>query len=127
MFILNKYMKVSFNVYNAINNYSYSQSSQDVHSQPVFGSAKARKLMEKIVAAKSLKYINATYEDMVAIYSELGFDVITKRGSHAVVPLTEKVNLPLVMPHGSKYVHPLDLKRLQFVIKGEFERALNVH
>ena len=120
-------MKVNFNSYNLIDIYSYPQKPQDLSIQPNFKSVKARKLIEKIQSAKHLKHINATFEDMVAIYEELGFDVILKRGSHATVPLTENKNLPLVIPHGSKYVHPLDLKRLQFVLKGEIERALNTH
>ena len=120
-------MKVSFNSYNKINNYSYLQKSQKGQTQLTFGSAKARKFIAVIKTAKTLKHINATFEDMVAIYQELGLDVILKRGSHAIIPLTEKANLPLVIPHGSKYVHILDLKRLKFVLNGEFERALTVH
>ena len=64
---------------------------------------------------------------MVSAYNELGYDVLCKRGSHAVVPVTEKFNLPLVIPHGTKYVNPQDLKRLQFVINGQIDRALAVH
>ncbi|MBQ8848619.1 MAG: hypothetical protein IJ003_06715 [Candidatus Gastranaerophilales bacterium] len=121
-------MKLNFSSYNAINSYSNSQKLQQINEQTSFGSSKARKLAQIIKDAKNFKHINATFDDAVAIYRELGYDVLMKRGSHAVVPLTEKVNLPLVIPHGSsKFVHPFDLKRLQFVINGEIEKALNVH
>lgn len=129
MFCLNCFMNISLNSYISSYNNSYLQLSPFNQNQPAFGSAKARKLMEKVLNANSnnFKGINATFDDMVATYQELGYDVIMKRGSHAIVPLTPKANLPLVIPHGNKYVHPLDLRRLQYILNGDLEKALNVH
>ena len=120
-------MKINFNPSSFIKPVSYTQKSQKSQTEQSFGSVKARKLIEKVRTTKNLKNINATFEDMVAVYEELGYDVIMKRGSHAVVPLTEKVNLPLVIPHNSKHVHSLDLKRLQYILNGEIEKALNIN
>lgn len=129
IFYLNCYMNISLNSYISSCNNSNLQLAASSQYQPAFGSAKARKLIEKVLSANSNNFrgINATFDDMVAVYQELGYDVIMKRGSHAVVPLTTKVNLPLVIPHGNKYVHPLDLRRLQCVLNGDLEKALNVH
>ena len=120
-------MKINFSPFSFINSVSYTQKSQKAQTEPSFGSVKAQKLIEKIRNTKNIKNINVTFEDMVSVYKELGYDVIMKRGSHAVIPITEKVNLPLVIPHSSKYIHRHDIKRLQFVLNGEIEKALNVH
>lgn len=120
-------MKVSYNYYNPMNSYSYSKKSQDVPTQPAFGSSKTIKLMEEIKTAKILKNINATFKEIAAIYGDLGYDIIFKGGSHAIIQLTETTNLPLVIPHGSKYVHPKDLKRLQYVLNGNINMALNLN
>lgn len=122
------------NIFQSINFQNQNASpktvtNSQVVSSPTFGSAKARKLIEKVLSSNVNNYkgINATFEDMVAVYQELGYDVIMKRGSHAVVPISDSANLPLVIPHGNKYVHPLDLKRLRCVLNGEIDKALNVH
>ena len=125
-------MKVSLNssnVYSSSVYNFYNGTQTQPASNPAFGSAKARKLIEKVLQADSNNFrgIKATFDDMVAAYNELGYDVIMKRGSHAAVPITDHANLPLVIPHNNKYVHPLDLKRLKYVIQGETEKALNVH
>ena len=115
-------MKISFNL--AINSYF---SHNQANTKPSFGSVKAQRFLDRVKTTKSFNHFNATFEDMVSAYNELGYDVLCKRGSHAVVPITEKVNLPLVIPHGTKYVNPQDLKRLQFVLNGQIDRALSVH
>ncbi|MBR1977390.1 hypothetical protein IKA15_03835 [bacterium] len=120
-------MKINLNSYNAINSYSNLQKATKNETEVSFGSAKARKLMEKIKNTKNLKEIKVTFDDMVSIYQELGFDTVLKRGSHAVIPISATANLPLVIPHGTKHVHPLDIKRLQCILNGEIEKALNVH
>ena len=121
------YMKINFSPHSFINPVLYAQNPQKAQSETSFGSVKAKKLIEKVRTAKNLKNINATFEDMVTVYKELGYNVIMKRGSHAVIPITEKVNLPLVIPHNSKFVHIHDLKRLQYIVNGEIEKALKVH
>ena len=129
MFSLSLFMKILFNQLFQSPNYQNQKSNPQSPSNPAFGSAKARKLIEKVLQADSNNFrgINATFDDMVAAYNELGYDVILKRGSHAVIPITDHANLPLVIPHGSKYVHPLDLRRLRCVLRGDVEKALNVH
>lgn len=117
-------MKINFSSLNFNNSLL---KPQDAKVQPSFGSVKAQRFLERVKTAKSFQHFNATFEDMVSAYNELGYDVLCKRGSHAVVPVTEKVNLPLVIPHGTKYVNPQDLKRLQFVLNGQIDRALAVH
>ena len=117
-------MKINLNSLNVINNIFHKP--QETMMKPSFGSAKTKKLMEQILNAKDLKKVHLTFYDVVDIYSDLGYDVIMKRGSHAIVPITDKINLPVVIPHGSKYVHPCDIKRLRYIINGEIQKALSV-
>lgn len=93
-------------------------------NQCCFQGASSRKFIEKLKEEQSLKHIKATFNDMVGAYEELGYEVIFKRGSHAVVPISKHANIPLVIPHGQKYVAPIDLKRLKLVIQGEIEKAI---
>ena len=116
-------MKVSFHLYHA-----YVPKTSPSQEQPAFGSARARKLIERVKNAKTFKGFNVSFEEMVSAYNELGYEVSFKRGSHAVIALTETVNLPLPIPHGNKKCMDMfDLKRLQCVINGDIERALNLH
>ena len=122
-------MKVSFNPCNV---YSYGayNSYNNAQPQPVtqfsFQGAKSRKFLDKLLKTDNLKNIKVSFGDMVAAYQELGYDVILKRGSHASIPITDKVNMPLVIPHGEKCVHPLDLKRLKLIAQGDIQKALTV-
>ena len=117
-------MQINFNTYKISNNYSQNPCG----AQPLsFGSAKTRKFLETVSSAKYVKHINATFDDMVDAYNDLGYDVVLKRGSHAIVPLAEGKNLPLVIPHGRKFVSPLDIKRLQLVVNGDIDRAITIH
>ena len=88
-----------------------------------FQGAKSRKFLQEVGQAKTFKNLHATFGEMVAAYKELGYDVVLKRGSHAIIQVDDKINMSLVIPHGSKYVHPNDVKRLHCIIKGEIERA----
>lgn len=115
-------MKINFNTSNLIK--PYLQKAGRINVLPSFKSAKTRKMIDEIKNAKNLKHINLTFDDMVDIYNDLGYDVILKRGSHAVIPITDKVNLPVVIPHGEKFIHIHDIKRLKFILNGEIEKAL---
>ena len=86
----------------------------------------AEKLIEKIKGTKHLysKALKLTFNDAVKIYGHLGYDVLMKRGSHAVIP-TQYGNMPLVIPHKDKYISPKDVARLRFIIDGDIKKALN--
>lgn len=92
-------------------------------TQPSFEGAQSRKLIAKIESAKQLKKLSVTFDQLVNAYKEIGFDVFFKRGSHAVVPVSDEYNIPLVIPHGNKYVSPYDLKRFRYVLNGDYEKA----
>ena len=88
-----------------------------------FYGARARKLIEKVKNAQRLGDLKISFEELKGMYNEIGYDVFYKRGSHAVIHLENGVNIPLVIPHKTKNVHPLDLKRFKYVLAGEFEKA----
>ena len=93
------------------------------NTYPSFRGNSARKLIEGVKQAKLLNKVHYTFDEMVKIYEELGFDVVMKGGSHAVVNLGD-YNIPLVIPHrGEKYVSLADIKRLKHVIDGNYEAA----
>ncbi len=68
---------------------------------------------------KEWKY---TFDDIKGIYEHLGYDVMMKRGSHAIVNINGS-NLPLVIPHKDKYVNSKDVKRLKCVLSGDTDKA----
>ena len=71
------------------NNYTYNtHPSLNLCNKPSFEGASARKLITKIKNATQLKKLGVTFEELVNAYKEIGFDVLMKRGSHAVVPIT---------------------------------------
>jgi predicted RNA binding protein YcfA (HicA-like mRNA interferase family) len=91
---------------------------------PSFYGKSSVKFLLKLKETKKIKYIKASYDDIVRAYNELGYDVLQKRGSHAVVVISDKVKLSLVKPHGDKkVVSATDLKKLKYVALGEIERA----
>lgn len=92
-----------------------------------FYGARARKLIEKVNNTRKLSDLKISFDELKGMYNEIGYDVFYKRGSHAVVHLTDEVNLPIVIPHKTKDMHPLDLKRFKYVIAGEFQKALDCH
>lgn len=88
-----------------------------------FSSAKARKLIEKITCTERMDKLDISFDELKSMYQEIGYDVVYKRGSHAVVPITKDLNVPVIIPHKRKNVHPFDLKRFKYILKGEFEKA----
>ncbi len=119
-------MNINFNPYISTNYYSSSQKQQVSHAQPTFEGMKFIKLIETVKNTKSFRHFNMSFNDVAAIYQELGYNIIFKGGSHAIIPLTETINIPLVIPHSSKYVSPFDLKRLKYILNGEIDKTLNI-
>lgn len=109
-----------------VNNIStaYSANKQNVSSPSFCGKAQ-EKLIKKIIQSNNPKEWKYTFEDIKGIYEHLGFDVMFKRGSHAIVNICG-TNVPLVMPHKDKYVHPSDVKRLKFLLVGDIDKARNM-
>lgn len=105
-------MRVLLNSFN--NNHISSQS---------FQGARARKLIEKINKTDKMDKLNISFEELKSMYKEIGYDVVYKRGSHAIVTVNDNINIPVVIPHKRKNVHPFDLKRFKYILKGEFEKA----
>ena len=99
------------------NNFRYSQN---------FCGAKSRKFLKKLAEEPNLKCTNITFDDLVDAYKELGYDIVYKRGSHAIVPLNNEINITLVIPHGRNHISRTDLKRLRYVIDGDFEKASKI-
>lgn len=93
---------------------------------PAFQGKASLKFLEKIKTTKELKYIKATFDDIVRAYNELGYDVLHKRGSHAVIVISDKIRLSLVHPHGKSkgLVTPTEIKKLRYVAQGEIEKAI---
>ena len=90
-----------------------------------FYGARARKLIEKVNNTRKLSDLKISFEELKGMYNEIGYDVFFKRGSHAVIHLDNGVNIPLVIPHKTKNVHSLDLKRFRYVLAGEFDNAID--
>lgn len=104
-------------------------SSRSVNNQavgtPSFCGRAQEKLIKKIMSSNNPKEWKYTFEDIKGIYEHLGFDVMMKRGSHAIVRING-TNLPLVIPHGDKYVSPMDVKRLKCLLLGDIDKALRM-
>ena len=108
---------------NIFSNFNIYQYNYNKTASPGFESAKARKLITKIAQSKQLSKEKITFEELESMYNELGYNVLRKRGSHAVITTPNGYNIPLVMPHGHKHVSPLDLKRFILVQQNKFEEA----
>ena len=89
-----------------------------------FKGKKPEKLIQMVLDTTNNKNVKLTFDEATKIYQHLGYDVLMKRGSHAIVPLTATKNIPLVIPHGDKNISPYDVKRLRFVIGGDIDKAL---
>lgn len=102
--------------------YEFNQNRE----YPSFQSRAAIKFLERVKTAKELKYVKATFDEVVRAYNELGYDVFHKRGSHAVIVISDNVRLSLVHPHGKKkgLVTPTEIKKLRYVAQGEIEKAV---
>ena len=107
-------MRVNFSSFECTNNKSM-----------MFSGARARKLIKKVNDSEKMDKLKISFEELEAMYQEIGYDVIYKRGSHAVVPINENLNIPAVIPHRTKTVQPLDLRRFKYVLLGDFEKAKN--
>ena len=95
-----------------------------ISSSPSFCGKSPQKLIQKILATEDNKKIHLTFDEVAKIYGYLGYDVLMKRGSHAVIPVNEQINIALPIPHKDKYVSPFDIKRLKHMINGDIEKAL---
>ena len=104
-------MKVEFN------NITYSNNNI------TFSSKRAQKLIQKIKSVDKMDKLQITFDELKSMYKEIGYDVLFKRGSHAVVPVNEELNIPVVIPHKRKNVHPFDLKRFKYILLGMFDKA----
>ena len=98
-----------------------------IGSQTVFCGVKYQKLIDRVEHAEQLKKLNITFDQLERMYNEIGYDVVRKGGSHAIVNLTENINIRVTIPHKQKYVHFSDLKRFLLVKEGKFEEATHVH
>jgi predicted RNA binding protein YcfA (HicA-like mRNA interferase family) len=98
-------------------------NSTITNSFPTFLSSKSKKLIEKLEKAEQLNKVKITFDELERMYEEIGYYVIKKRGSHAIVNVTENLNIPVIIPHGRKHVHPNDLKRFLLVKEKKFKEA----
>ena len=103
-------MRVDFNYTIPANNVSFT-------------SKRAQKLIEKIKGLEKMDKLQISFDELKSMYKEIGYDVLFKRGSHAIVPVSEDVNIPVVIPHKRKNVHPFDLKRFKYILLGQFDKA----
>ena len=88
-----------------------------------FTSKRAQKLMEKVKNTEKLDKLHISFDELKSMYQEIGYDVVYKRGSHAIVPVTPDCNIPVIIPHKTKNMHPFDIKRFKLVLAGEFDKA----
>ena len=103
---------------------SCSVGSQNVSSLSFCGRAQ-EKLIKKIMSGNNPKEWKYTFNDIKGIYEHLGYDVMMKRGSHAIINING-LNLPLVIPHKDKYVNPNDVRRLKCVLSGDIDKAFKM-
>ena len=111
------FSNISYNNYNS----SYNQRTA---TNPAFCGKTQQKLIKQIMSVENNKKIHLTFDETSKIYKYLGYDVILKRGSHAIIPVNEQVNLSLPIPHGDKYVSAFDIKRLKCMINDDIEGAM---
>lgn len=100
-------------------NFNYLIPAQNIP----FESKKAQKLIERVQNAERLDKLQISFDELKSMYKEIGYDVLYKRGSHAIVPISKDLNIPVVIPHKTKNVHLFDLKRFIYILHGEFEKA----
>ncbi|MCR5265931.1 MAG: hypothetical protein K6E29_04985 [Cyanobacteria bacterium RUI128] len=115
-------MKIGF--LNLANSNCNTFSTGRTTSSPAFCGNSPQKLIQKIQSTENCKHVHLSFDEVAKIYKYLGYDVLMRRGSHAIIPLNEKANLPLPIPHKDKYVSPFDIKRLKCIINGDIEGAL---
>lgn len=88
-----------------------------------FSSKKAQKLIEKVKDTERIDKLQISFDELKSMYKEIGYDVLYKRGSHATVTISKDLNIPVVIPHKRKNVHPFDLKRFKYILLGEIDKA----
>lgn len=110
---------------NNYNNQKIVTEKQNV-SNPVFGANTPQKLIKKILSTPNDKHVKLTFDEAAKIYNYLGYDVLMKRGSHAIVPVNN-MNIPLVIPHKENHIAPKDIKTLRLIITGDIEKAQKIH
>lgn len=110
-----------FSLGNLVNS-SQNSTQTGCVSSPRFCGKAQEKLIKKIMSSKNPKEWKFTFDELTSIYEHLGFDIVLKRGSHATVNI-RGTNIPIVIPHKDKYVHPNDIRRLKLVMAGEEKRA----
>lgn len=101
----------------SVNNYTVTNSTI------AFNGAKSRKLIAKLENAQRPDKMKISFDELEKMYEEIGYYLIRKRGSHAVVNVTENLNIPVIIPHGRKHVHENDLKRFKLIKEGKFKEA----
>ncbi len=111
---------------NIINSFNFSNMQMGYShyklNSPSFAAKTPTKLLNKILETKNVKTLKISFDEMVKVYNHLGYDVLMKRGSHAIVPVGD-IKIPLPIPHKDKVVHANDIKRLKYIVAGEVEKA----
>ncbi len=125
MFIFKTSMKCSF--LSTPNNYALSAPNKTKanSSTQSFGGNSPEKLIKYILSAQNFKKVKINFDEAVKIYNHLGYDVLTKSGSHAVVVVGSS-NIPLVRPHKGNHLGIMDIKRLRCMISGDIEKAKQI-
>ncbi len=117
-------MNMNINFQNiSYSNYNLLQQ-QRINSNQTFCGKTPQKLIKQIMSVENNKKIHLTFDETSKIYKYLGYDVILKRGSHAIIPVNEQVNISLPISHGNKYVSAFDIKRLKCMINDDIEGAM---
>ena len=91
-----------------------------------FESAKARKLIETVKNAQKIDKLKITFEELEIMYKEIGYDIFYKRGSHAVIHINDKINLPVVIPHKKNIINNKDIKRFKYILEGDIQKAIDL-
>ena len=97
-----------------------------VNSSPAFGGVQTKKLIEKVANTKQLQKLDIKFDELERMFNEIGYNVIYKGGSHAIIKLNENTSISITIPHGKKQVSPYDLKRFLLIKEGKFEEATKV-
>ena len=95
------------------------------NNQINFESAKARKLIDTVKNTQKVDKLKITFEELEIMYKEIGYDIFYKRGSHAVIHINDKINLPIVIPHKKNIINANDIKRFKYILTGEIQKALD--
>lgn len=114
-------MKIDLLLTNLLYRNSYSESNKNQESLS-FSGKPPEKLIAKIKTTPNYKKVKLTFDEAVKIYNYIGYDVLLKRGSHAIIKAGD-YNIPLVIPHKDKHLNYNDIKRLLLIMDGNIEKA----